>query len=322
MIQVPIDTASDIGDAIREIIDAAPDGAELVLASRPEPYVAASPIVVGERPVRIRGGGPWKTVGWGPPGWDGWRLPSQTQGAVIHCPGIVQDGPYCRGFELQDVCLIGDGKGVGLHFTPNPTGSTRVRTRNVGVLNFVVGMQLENTLSGTHDGLFVRGCGIGLNIVRDVTDTTFRDINLESCALAGLFQSGSSIKFRDGLVQSNGRGFLFQPIAGEQLTKYTFDGLWFEGNQGGTLEFDATYGIIEATTFRDCQDGQECTVPITIPNPKKFPIVRTAFEGCPFRGCALIGKPGFWLTDVGPVSVFARIKGVDGVRAQEGGSWQ
>ena len=122
--------------------------------------------------------------------------------------------------------LVGSGSGstVGVSYTQ----TTFSQLYNVGIANFSVGIQLNNTHDAAFSNFSIRGCKVGIATSKTACNqNVFSNFGIEECATAVNWANGSdTVVFENGLVQGNyGKG-----IVAVDCNACTIQGTHFENS--------------------------------------------------------------------------------------------
>jgi hypothetical protein len=162
------DGISDDTAAIQAAFNSVLNGGRVYLPACSKPYLISRAIRSGDKGFSIIGDG-WQNVMNAPFGDPQWLMYPNYSGSVIVNKasgqgGLVLAGTHTREYTIRDIMLVGPGAGssTGLQIGSSVTGSVQNHVENVQVVNFAVGVDLQQVEDSTFISLRTRGCGRGL----------------------------------------------------------------------------------------------------------------------------------------------------------------
>jgi hypothetical protein len=155
--------------------------------------------------------------------------------------GYAIDCQTTRPVYIENLCLkgIGDkartirGIRLGQSGKPGPNGS---RLRDVVVMNFAVGVEINDSYYGRYDCLSIYGCTTGLLMGNNQTLCT--QLNISTCGIGVHLFGGQVNLFHGGAIQGcSETGFLI-----EKGEEHLIEGFYFE-NKNAKLALDVRSDI-------------------------------------------------------------------------------
>jgi hypothetical protein len=256
-------------------------------------YRCTSELNPGTIPVILRGQG-WTTLVNDPFGNANWLAPNAIKGTVLKFENtsgaaININGTNYRDFSIENIALLGPGSGttVAIILGSLTTSALRVQTYNVFICNFFTGIDFHTTLDNTLYHTYVWGCSTGFlfnPLTGGLTSMTFVRTDIQSCAVAIDGQAGAGMRFYGGLFQNNTIAVKLAPAAAGGLVGWTFDGFWYENNDGGAIVLNSNLNSLQSITFSNSFNAA-ATDPISISGSQL--IVLLKFDGYQAAGVAV-----------------------------------